>query len=64
MNVAESITGRTQGRLIENFISGEEIGTEITPSCSSCRCGKCPTVGHTYLFNEEQELKMIQENLE
>ena len=63
-NVAESITGRTQGRLIENFICGEEIGTEITPRCGSCRCGKCPTVGHTYSFNEEQELKMIQENLE
>ncbi|KAL9987900.1 hypothetical protein ACROYT_G002280 [Oculina patagonica] len=63
-NVAESITGRTQGRLIENFICGEEIGTEITPRCGSCRCGKCPTVGHTYSFKEEQELKLIQGNLE
>ena len=63
-NVAESLTGKNQGRLMENFICGEEIGTEITPRCGSCRCGKCPTVGHTYSFNEEQELQMIQENLE
>ena len=63
-NVAESFTGRNQERQVENFIYGEEIGTEITPRCGSCRCGKCPTVGHTYSFKEEQELKLIQENLE
>ena len=63
-NVAESLAGKNQGRLIENFICGEEIGTEITPRCGSCRCGKCPTVGHTYSFKEEQELKLIQGNLE
>ena len=63
-NVAESFTGRNQGRQVENFISGEEIGTEITPRSGSCRCGKCPTVGHTDSFKEEQELRMIQENLE
>ena len=32
-NVAESFTGRNQGRQVENFISGEDIGTEITPRC-------------------------------
>ena len=63
-NVAESVAGKNQGRLMENFICGEEIGTEITPRCGSCRCGKCPTVGHTYSFKEEQELKLIQGNLE
>ena len=63
-NVAESFTVRNQERQIENFISGEEIGTEITPRCGSCCCGKCPTVGHTYSFREEQELRMIQGNLE
>ncbi|XP_068737311.1 uncharacterized protein [Montipora capricornis] len=63
-NVAESFTGRNQGRQVENFIVGEEIGTEITPRCGSCCCGKCPTVGHTYSFKEEQELRMIQGNLE
>ena len=48
-NVAESFTAKNQGHQVENFISGEEIGTEITPRCGSCRCGKCPTVGHTYM---------------
>lgn len=63
-NVAESFTRGILGRQVENFICGEEIGTEITPLCGSCRCGKCPTVGHSYSFKEEQELKMIQGNLE
>ena len=47
----------------ENFIQGEELGTEVVPKCGGCRCNKCPTVGHTYSFKEEQELKMIEENL-
>ena len=44
----------------ENFIM-EKTGTEITPQCGGCHCGKCPTVGHSYSFKEEQEL--ILENL-
>lgn len=51
-------------RRIGNFICGEDLGTEVTPRCGSCRCGKCPIVGHSYSFREEQELKSIQENLE
>ena len=47
-----------------DFIQGEELATETTPRCGACRCGKCPTVGQTYSFKEEQELKMIRENLE
>ena len=47
----------------ENFIQGEELGTEVVPKCGGCRCNKRPTVGHTYSFKEEQELKMIEENL-
>ena len=57
-SVAESFTGRTQERQVGKFICGEEIGTDITPRCGS------PTVGHTYSFKEEQEFKMIRENLE
>ena len=49
---------------VENVIRGEELSTETTPHCGGYRCGKCPTVGHSYSFREEQELKMIQENLE
>ena len=58
---------RTDKKLLDlsnTFIQGEELGTETTPRCGGCRCGKCPMVGHTYSFREEQELKMIQENLE
>ena len=49
---------------VQNFIHGEELATEVTPRCGGCKCNKCPTVGHTYSFREEQELRMIQRNLE
>ena len=45
------------------FIEGETLGTEITVKCGSCKCGKCPVPGSTYSFTEEQELRMIRENL-
>ena len=63
-NVVGSFTGRNAGQEVEDFIFGEDLGTEITPNCGSCRCGKSPVVGHTYSFKEEQELKLIHENLE
>ena len=46
-----------------NFIQGEELGTQVMPRCGSCKCSKCPTVGHTYTFQEEQELEIIRQNL-
>ena len=46
-----------------NFINGENLGIEINPKCGSCRCGKCPIVGHTFSFAEEQELELIRRNL-
>ena len=49
---------------ITSVIQGEEVGTEVLPRCGGCRCSKCPVVGHTYSFREEQELRMIRENLE
>ena len=51
-------------RSVENFILGDELGTEVVPGCGGCRCGKCPMVGHTYSFREEQELDIIRKNLE
>lgn len=48
---------------VDSFISGEEMGTEISPKCGNCKCGKCPISGHNYSFVEEQELKIIQDNL-
>ena len=55
---------KRQENQVGNFIEGEELGTETSPRCGSCRCGKCPILGHTYSFKEEQELKIIRENLE
>jgi len=26
------------GRLVENFIQGEELGVAISPKCGSCKC--------------------------
>jgi len=46
-----------------NFIEGEELATETTPRCGGCKCGKCPIVGHSFSFREEQELLMIRNNL-
>ena len=55
---------RSTENRIESFVQGEELGTEVNPRCGGCRCNKCPIVGHSYSFKEEQELKLIQENLE
>ena len=49
--------------LAENFITGEELGTECKPKCGGCKCGKCPLPGHTLSFREEQELLMIRSGL-
>ena len=48
---------------IDNFIHGEQLGTEVNPKCGNCACKKCPVAGHSYSFKEEQELRMIQEKL-
>ena len=48
---------------VNDFILADQLGTTISIKCGSCRCNKCPIPGHTYSFNEEQELSMIKENL-
>ena len=64
-NVTRSVHLLKDNRVkVDKFIVGEELGTETTPRCGGCRCGKCPIAGHTYSFKEEQELKIIRENLE
>lgn len=45
------------------FIQGEDLGVEVQPRCGACQCGKCPIRGHSYSFQEEQELQMIRSNL-
>ena len=52
-----------ESRKIDNFVQGEELGTQIFPKCGSCKCSKCPLPGHSFSFQEESELKLIQENL-
>ena len=42
-----------------SFIVGEDLGTESTPRCGNCKCGKCPLPGHSLSFREEQELHLI-----
>ena len=62
---ARTISNSANSRIdnLNNFIRGEELATEISPKCGGCKCGKCPVVGHTYSFREQQELNMIRENL-
>ena len=48
---------------INNFIQGEDLGTQVISRCGSCKCSKCPTVGSTYTFQEQQELEIIRQNL-
>ena len=48
---------------IDAFVIGEQLSNEIVHKCGACRCGKCPIVGHTYSFREEQELKLINSKL-
>ena len=63
-HASRSKSDRETDSQVENFIRGEELATEAAPRCGGCRCNKCPTIGHTYSFKEEQELRMIRENLE
>lgn len=61
VNTLSSTSGQKDP--IDPFIFGEEIGTSSDPKCGSCKCGKCPLVGHTYSFVEQQELDMIKNGL-
>jgi Mor family transcriptional regulator len=49
---------------MDGFIMGEKLATELSIKCGACRCGKCPVVGHTFSFREEQELQVIRQNLQ
>lgn len=58
-----TLLSRARESALDCWIHGEELGTEIVPKCSGCRCGKCPTLGHSYSFKEQQELDLISSNL-
>ena len=63
MQRSQSHLARAEAEKIDEFILGEELGTQSTPKCGNCRCGKCPLPGHTFSFREEAELKVIRDNL-
>ena len=48
---------------VEDFYKIEAMGVECTPKCGGCRCGHCPAGGKDYTLKEEQELKLIENNL-
>jgi len=58
-----SMYSKSDETLVLKFVNGEELGTEVSPKCGGCKCSKCPILGHTYSFKEEQELRMITNNL-
>jgi hypothetical protein len=45
------------------FFNVENLGTECTPKCGGCKCGKCPTRGKEFTIQEELELSLIQDGL-
>ena len=59
----DTMYSKTEDALILKFVDGEELGTAVSPKCGGCKCAKCPILGHTYSFKEEQELDMIRSNL-
>ena len=61
---SETLMTRLSEEKVASFIEGEELGTKVKPFCGDCKCRKCPTVGHTFSFREQQELDMIRSNLE
>ena len=45
------------------FITGEDLGISINPTCGGCKCGGCPLIGHRFSFKEEQEMDLIKSGL-
>ena len=51
------------GVRVDDFYKIETMGVECSPKCGNCRCGHCPIGGKDYTIKEEQELKLIEDNL-
>ena len=45
------------------FIDLESLGTDFSPKCRACMCGKCSLENRSCTKKEEQELKMIADGL-
>ncbi len=48
---------------IKEFFTVEYLGTECSPRCGGCRCGKCAVCNGNYSIKEERELVLIEEGL-
>ena len=48
---------------LDKFFGTENLGTECTPKCGGCKCGRCPPGGKDFTIQEERELALIQEGL-
>ena len=58
-----AVAGGVEGDALDKFILGERLGTTCYPRCGSCKCAKCPLPGHSFSFQEEQELALIQSKM-
>ena len=50
----------TSKQNVNAFIESEELATKVNQQCGSCKCGKCPLLGHNYSFKEKSELQLIR----
>ena len=61
--ISNSHLTRSESLTIKKYIEGEELATQVMPRCGACKCGTCAQPGHTYSYEEEAQLKLIQNNL-
>ena len=62
-NIAGNVNFISSTCTLQKFFDIESLGTECSPRCGSCRCGKCPIGGKEYTIKEERELALIEQNL-
>ena len=48
---------------IERFFEIESLGTNCNPRCGSCVCGTCHPGGKNMSLQEEEELRLIEDNI-
>jgi hypothetical protein len=45
------------------YLTFQRMGTECSPTCGVCKCGRCPTGEKEYTIKEERELDLINNGL-
>lgn len=48
---------------LDDFFHIDNLGTQCTPKCGSCKCGKCGIGNNNYSIKEEKELAIIEKGL-